>query len=147
MNASIGTVARRFLFVREVGPNAGHWVDFFLRFTGNDEGESWCASFVSRCDDIATKGKMRVLKTASTLAMLNDAKQKGWIVTDPTVDDLAFSVHPDTGLPHHVAIVTGLDPLTAIAGNTSSDGTSSNGDGCYEHPISPDSKVFVRLPA
>ncbi len=147
MSASMSVIAKRFLFVRETeGPNAGTWVAFFLHFTGNTEGESWCASFVSMVNHIATKGRMTVTKTASTIAMLSDARIKGWVVTDPQIDDLVFTVHPDTGLPHHVAIVSALTPLSAVAGNTSSDGTSSNGDGCYEHPISPDNKVFVRLP-
>ncbi len=147
MSASLSVVARRFSFVRETeGPNHGFWVSFFLRFTGNEEGQSWCASFVSRCDDIATKGKMRVLKTASTQAMLNDAKQRHLVVTDPQVDDLVFTVRAD-GTPHHVGIVTGTSPLTSIAGNTSEDGVSSDGTGVFEHPISATGKVFVRLPA
>lgn len=147
MSASLSAVARHFLFVRETeGPNHGYWVDFFLRFTGNVEGESWCASFVSRVNDIATKGKMTVLKTASTQAMLNDARQRGLVVSTPHVDDLVFSIRSD-GTPHHVAIVTVVSPLTAIAGNTSEDGVSSDGTGVFEHFISLSSKVFVRLPA
>lgn len=145
MSASLSVIARRFSFVRETeGPNHGFWVSFFLRFTGNVEGESWCASFVSRCDDIATKGKMRVLKTASTQAMLNEARQRHLVVPTPAVDDLVFTVRPD-GTPHHVGIVTGLDPLTSIAGNTSESGQSSDGNGVWEHEISPANKVFVRL--
>ncbi len=147
MSASLSTIARRFDFVRETeGPNKGYWVAFFLHFTGNEEGDSWCASFVSVCDWIATKGKMRVKKTASTGEMLAIARSRDQVVTTPQVDDLVFSVHPD-GTPHHVAIVTGTTPLTAIAGNTSEDGTSSNGDRVAEHVISTTNKVFVRLNA
>lgn len=36
---------------------------------------------------------------------------------------------------HHIGFVTSTNPLTGIAGNTSADGTSSNGDGLYEHAI------------
>lgn len=146
MPASLSTIARRFSFVRETeGPNRGYWVHFILAFTGNTEGDSWCASFVSLVDHIATKGRMRVAKTASTVQMLADLRAQGYVVKAPQVDDLVFTVRPN-GQPHHVGIVTRLNPLTSIAGNTSADGTSSNGDGVYEHPISSFGKVFVRLP-
>ncbi len=147
MSASLSVIARRFNFVRETeGPNAGYWVDFFLRFTGNVEGESWCASFVSRVEDIATKGKMRFTKTASTQALLAECRLHGWVVPyPPMVDDLVFSLRPD-GVVHHVGIVTLRQPLTSIAGNTDETGTSSNGTGVFEHQISETGKVFVRLP-
>ena len=144
MAASHSVIARRFSFVRETeGLNAGTWVSFFLRFTGNTEGESWCASFVSMVNSIATKGRMTVARTASTIVILNDLRAKGRIVTTPAIDDLVFTVRAD-GTPHHVGIVTAVNPLTSIAGNTSSDGVSSNGDGVYEHAISPTNKVFAR---
>lgn len=146
MSASLSVVARRFLFAREDGPNHGYWVDFFQRFTGNAEGDSWCASFVSRVDDIATKGKMRLLKSASTQAMLSDARMKGYVVPEPAVDDIVFSIRPD-GIPHHVGIVTAINPLTSVAGNTSEEGTSSDGTGVFEHTISAEQKIFVRLPS
>ncbi len=148
MSASLSAVARHFLFVRETeGPNAGYFVSYFLRFTGNVEGQSWCASFVAKVNDIATKGRMTVTRTASTILMLGDLSTKGRIVTTPRVDDLYFFVRDD-GTPHHVGIVTGVDPLTGIAGNTSKDGLSSNGDGVWEHPINVPRKhlVFARLP-
>ncbi len=146
MSASMAAVARHFLFVRETeGPNAGFWVDYFLRFTGNVEGESWCASFVSKVNDIATKGQMTVTRTAGTTLMMENLRAKGRLVTTPQVDDLVFSVNPD-GTAHHVAIVTGVNPLTAIAGNTSESGLSDNGTGVFEHPISAAGKVFARLP-
>lgn len=147
MAASLSAVARHFSFVRETeGPNHGYWVAYILGFTGNAEGDSWCASFVSLCDHIATKGAMRVARTASTITMLSRARFKGQVVSSPAVDDLVFSVRAD-GTPHHVGIVTNVSPLTSIAGNTSADGVSSNGDGVYEHEISAAGKVFVRLPA
>lgn len=147
MSASLSTIARRLDFVRETeGPNKGYWVSMFLRFTGNEEGQSWCASFVAFCDSIATKGKMRVKKTASTVEMLNFAKGLHEVVTTPAIDDLVFSVNEE-GIPHHVGVVSSIDPLKSIAGNTSEDGTSSNGDRVAEHEISPTNKVFVRLSA
>lgn len=145
MPASLSTIARRFLFVRETeGPNKGYWVNFIQRFTGNAEGDSWCASFVSLVDDIATKGSMRAVKTASANDMLTAAKAKKQIVPTPAVDDLVFTTHP-FGYAHHVGIVTNTNPLMAIAGNTSEDGKSDNGTGVFEHPISTVNKVYVRL--
>ncbi len=145
MPASHSAIARRFNFVRETeGPNRGYWVEFFLHFTDNTAGESWCAAFVSLVNHIATKGQMTVARTGSTITMLAHARAQQRVVAKPAVDDLVFSVRAD-GTPHHVGIVTSVTPLTAIAGNTSVDGTSSNGDGVYEHPISSDNKVFVRV--
>lgn len=146
MSASLTAVARRFLFVRETeGPNHGYWVAFFLHFTGNVEGESWCASFTSRITDIAYKGKSPLLRSGSTIAQLNDAKQRGLVVETPAVDDLFFYLHPD-GIPHHTGVVTQLDPLVGIAGNTSENGTSSDGTGVFEHALTSPSIAFVRLP-
>lgn len=145
MPASLSAVARRFLFVRETeGPNKGYWVNLFQRFTGNNEGDSWCASFVSFVDDVCTKGHVRVKRTASTNDMLTQCKARKQIVKTPQVDDLVFTVHP-FGFAHHVGIVTSINPLTSIAGNTSEDGTSDNGTGVYEHTISWKNKVFARL--
>jgi hypothetical protein len=146
VSASLTLIARRFNFVRETeGPNAGYWVDYFLRYTGNVEGESWCAAFTSKVTDIAYKGKSPLLRSGSTIAQLHDARTKGLVVTTPAVDDLYFFLRPD-GTPHHTGIVTGLSPLTGIAGNTSSLGNSDNGTGVFEHAISATDTAFVRLP-
>lgn len=146
---SIIAVARRFDFVRETaGANAGLFVEDFLRFTGNRRGESWCCSFVSRVLDIVYRGRSPLLRTAGCDEMLNDAERKGYVVREPRAGDLVFSVKGagNTRDAHHVGIVTVADPLTAIAGNTSSDGLSSNGDGVYEHAVTRTGKIFVRLP-
>ncbi len=146
MPASLTAVARHFDFVRETeGPNRGYWVNYILRFTGTPEGSSWCAAFTSLVLDIAYKGKSPGLKSASTIAQLNYAKQKGWVVKTPQVDDVFFYVRDD-GTPHHTGFVSGLTPLTGIAGNTSEDGASSNGTGVFEHAINPAICVFVRYP-
>lgn len=145
MSASLSAIARRFAFVRETeGPNRGRWVEFFLRFTGNDPGDSWCASFESVCEDIAY-GKAVTPRSASCQEKLDWAVRKGRVVREPAPDDLCFSINAQ-GRAHHIAIVTDTSPLTAIAGNTSEDGTSDNGTGVYEHEISRTGKIFVRLP-
>ena len=151
MPASLTAVARHLLFVREAtGPNRGAWVEFFQRFSGGVPGDSWCADFVSFVLDVAYHGKAPIVKTGSTQVMLSHARAAGWVVDTPQIDDLYFFVHPD-GTPHHVGIVTlvgapGQTAVLGIAGNTSEDGTSSNGTGVFEHRIVVANVVFVRLP-
>jgi hypothetical protein len=146
MPASLSAVARRFDFVRETdGPNAGAFVEFFQRFCDGVVGDSWCADFASVVEAIAYHGHTQSPRTGSCQTKLDYCRAQGWVVRGPAVDDLCFSVTA-TGHAHHVAIVTATAPLTTIAGNTSATGASSNGDGVYEHPVSADDKVFVRLP-
>lgn len=148
MPASLTTVARRYTFVRETeGPNAGYFVNLFQRFAGGVEGDSWCSDFESYVENIAYKGKEPGKRTGSCEEKLAHAKAHGWVVTSPQPDDLFFYV-TDTGHPHHVGIVTAVAPLTGIAGNTSEDGASANGDGVWEHTLvaQPKHIVFVRLP-
>lgn len=149
MPASLSAVARRFSFVREtLGANVGYFVSLFQRFAGGVSGEPWCADFESFIEDIAYMGKAPLPKTGSCQVKLDYARRKGWVVEEPQVDDLFFYV-TDAGHAHHVGIVTNPYPrLAGIAGNTSEDGTSSNGDGVHEHALSvPRSRVvFVRLP-
>lgn len=143
--ASLSVVARRLNFIRETSPNDGAWVSFVQRWTGNKPGDSWCASFVSLILDIAYRGQSPLGASASTRVLLKEAAARGWIVERPKADDLFFYVHKD-GTPHHIGIVTEVsgDVVTGIAGNTSPDGTLSNGTGVFEHPIK--ASVFVRIP-
>ncbi len=146
MPANLSVVMRRWSFVRETdGPNRGYWVEFIQRFTGNEPGDSWCCSLVSLCEDVAYRGKAPSRKTASCMEKLTDCRTKGYVVTTPLPDDLCFSVDA-TGHAHHIGVVTAIDPLKTIAGNTSEDGLSSNGDGVYEHTVNSTGKIFVRLP-
>lgn len=144
MKASLSVVARRFAFVRETGgPNDGAWVNFIQRATGNLPGASWCMSFVYLVTDIACRGRSPLKRSGACQAVLDHARANGWVVTAPAVDDLFFYVDA-AGHAHHVGIVTALNPLTGIAGNTSEDGRSSNGTGVFEHAIN--ATTFVRLP-
>ncbi len=144
---SLSVLARHFLFVRETdGPNRGAWVEFFSRFTGNDAGSSWCCSFESFLEDVAYRGHPPTPRTGVCAYKLSQATAQGYVVSSPAVDDLFFFL--ENGVAHHCGIVSGVEPLLAIAGNTSPDGLSANGTGVFEHPI-PDgpNTVFVRLPA
>lgn len=141
------TVFRQFLFVRETeGPNRGRFVDAFNQFTGAPMGSSWCASALCFVLWMARQGSPGLPITASTEELRQAAKAAGLVVMTPLPGDIVLSIDPATGMAHHVALVTVATPLTAIAGNTSADGTSSNGDRVAEHQISALNKVFVRLP-
>ena len=143
-------VARRFSFVREVGgANRGRWVQFIQRFTGNKPGESWCASFVSLVLNIVYFGNSPLKKSASCDVLLQQCREQGLIIPEPEPGCLVFSMASPNDA-HHIAICTGADSnhpnLDAIAGNTSRDGKSNNGDGVYEHDVTRDGKVFARMP-
>jgi hypothetical protein len=142
--ASLTACARHFLFVRETEPNHGAWVEFFQRFCNGMPGDSYCCDFVSFIEDVAYHGHAPTVRTGSCQHKLSDAEAKGYVVDDPAVDDLYFFV--DRGVAHHVGIVTGLDPLTGLAANTSPDGLSTNGTGVFEHQIPIAECVLVRLP-
>lgn len=139
-NESLIDFARRFLFVREAGgPNRGLWVSIFQHFTGNAPGDSWCASFVSFVLSVMFHGRAfnPYPVTASCEYLHMHAIEKGWIVETPQVGDLYFFLDA-TGHAHHVGFVTTVtSPVQGIAGNTSSDGHSSDGDGVHEHTAAP----------
>lgn len=144
MPASLSVIARRFSFVREVGgANVGSWVQWFQKMAGGVAGESWCADFESLCEDVAF-GKHVTPNTGSCQTKLDYCRAHSLVVPTPAVDDLYFYVNAN-GHAHHIGVVSGLSPLTGIAGNTSEDGASSNGDGVWEHAINPASCVFARL--
>jgi hypothetical protein len=153
---SLTAVARHFGFVAETdGPNDGAWVTFLQRFTNNHPGDSWCASFVSVVLDISYRGRSPLKRSANCDDLLNQAHKLGWVVpagAPPQEDDLFFYVKPGSaetpyGDAHHIGIVTGVQSgVVGIAGNTSSDGASSNGTGVFEHGLSKANIVYVRLP-
>lgn len=140
-------LARQFAFVREaqsLGQNKGARVEAIQRWSLGSPGDSWCCEFATMVLDLAFQGASPMGRLQACEDVHSLALQKGWIVDSPSVGDLVLSVA--NGHAHHIAIVTAIAPLTAIAGNTSSDGTSSNGDGVYEHAITPTDKVFVHYP-
>lgn len=139
-------IARMFKYVREVAQNIGLRVEAIQRWGDGQPGESWCAYFVWFVFDICYQGLAPLPRTGSTRVMLAHCKSAGYVVATPAPGDIVFSVDPTTGEPHHVAICTAIGPLATIAGNTSSDGLSSNGDRVAEHNVSLTNKVLVRLP-
>lgn len=145
-------IARLFLHVREAPidaagdtNNTGLRVEAIQHWSGGATDDSWCAEMVWMWMDLACAGQAPVERFQSCEAFRQIAARRGWIVGTPHVGDLALSINAE-GLAHHIALVTGTGPLTAIAGNTSPDGSSPNGNGVFEHEISWVGKIFVRIP-
>jgi hypothetical protein len=139
-------IARLFAFVREAqdeGQNRGLRVEAIQHWSKGAPGDSWCAEFATMVLDLAFAGNAPIDRQGSCEAIRRVAAQAGWITDTPQVGDLFLYVNA-TGNAHHIGFVTQTDPLMGIAGNTSSDGTSSNGDGVYEHGIA--ASVFVHYP-
>ncbi len=139
-------LARLFRFVREAqseGQNRGQRVEAIQHWSNGQTGDSWCCEFVTMLLDLLFQGASPVPREGACQDVYDLGKKNGWIVAEPRAGDLFLYVN-DADHAHHIGIVTGNSPLSGIAGNTSSDGTSSNGDGVYEHPIN--AHVFVRVP-
>lgn len=141
---TIVDIARLFLFVREVPQNKGARVNGIQLWSLGQSGDSWCCEFASMMLDLAYQGNAPIPRTGSCEVVRQIAETKGFMVETPSVGDLVLSIN-SAGVAHHIGICTGT-PLTTIAGNTSPDGLSENGNGVYEHPVDPTHKLFVHLP-
>ncbi len=140
-------IARQFLYVREAATaNRGLRVEAIQHWSGGQFGDSWCQEFVWLVFDIAYQGQCPFDREQSTESFRKRALANGWVVTIPSAGDIVLSLKPD-GTAHHVGILTKVSPLTSIAGNTSEDGTSSNGDRVAEHFISNAQKMYVHVPS
>lgn len=136
-------LCRQFDFVREVPQNHGQRVNGIQTWGGGEDGESWCCYMATMWLDLFFKGQSPVPRTGVCENVLTLAMQKGWVVNDPQPGDLYVFLTP-AGLAHHIGVVTVTDPLTGIAGNTSKDGTSTDGDGVYEHVLS-EPRIYVKF--
>jgi len=138
--------ARKYIYVREAETaNTGLRVEAIQHWSGGNKGDSWCMEFAWMVIDICYQGDAPIDRMQAVQDLYQKAKDEGWIVDDPQPDDLVLSIN-DADHAHHVGIVTNKNPLSSIAGNTSEDGVSSNGDRVAEHAISAANKKFVRLP-
>lgn len=137
-------IARQFAFVREtLGPNRGVFVEAFQRIGDGKPGDSWCMDFVSLVLWVCYQGPAPLPRTGSCDVAWAIAKD--YEVQVPVPGDVFFRVKGNDA--QHVGIITATGPLTAIAGNTSEDGKSSNGTGVFEHPLIVNAETrFARLP-
>ena len=150
MNSALA-IARLFLFVRESGDNRGLRVEAIQHWSTGQPGDSWCCEFATMVLDLLFQGAAPILRQGSCESVRQLATQRGWITTTPSPGDLFLRLHPDTGLAHHIGfyVETNADgSIGTIAGNTSADGTSANGDRVAEHPIRPDagSIAYIAYP-
>lgn len=139
-------VARLFLFLRETTQNQGQRVNAVQVWSGGQSalGTSWCAWFVTMVLDLAYQGNAPIPREGVAQDVRQRCIDNGWAVSTPSVGSLYFYVDANDHA-HHVGLVTILDPLTGISGNTSADGSSSNGDRVAEHQIT--ATHFATLPA
>jgi hypothetical protein len=141
-------LARQFLFVREVGgQNTGVWVQTIQKVTGNAPPDSWCASFTALIMGLAFGGKSPLPRSAGCDAWLEAARKEGWLTQTPSVGDIFLRLKTPTDAVH-IGFVTDVSQLPAvgtISGNTSEDGTSSNGDRVAERFITPATGTIIYI--
>jgi hypothetical protein len=145
---TIVELARCFLHVREAGPNAGLRVQAIQTWSGGQKGDSYCMELAWMWLDLYFRGKSPVTERIQACEDFHAlAHLKGWIVPNDQrwPGDFYLFVNAE-GHAHHVGLVTTW--TDGIAGNTSPDGRSSDGSGCFEHavPFDADHVVIVRVP-
>jgi hypothetical protein len=142
MKYSPTDIARQYLFVREAGQNKGNRVEAIQKWGGGAAGDSWCCWFVTMVLDICYEGESPIKRMGSCQSVYDLAKGNGWLVDTPQMNDIFLYVD-DNNHAHHIGFIT--EGGAGIAGNTSADGASSNGDRVAEHGISTGSHVkYVR---
>ncbi len=145
MKYSPTDIARQYLYVREASQNRGQKVEAIQKWSGGQAGESWCCYFVTMVLDICFQGAAPIPRQGACQSVYDLAKQNNWLVENPMKDDIFLYVN-DADHAHHIGFITD-GYQTGIAGNTSEDGLSSNGNGVYEHSISTGAHVkYVRVP-
>lgn len=145
---TLEAIFRLFLFVREASQNHGLRVEAIQHWGGGQPGDSWCAWLVTLVLDLFFQGASPIPRMGSCEAIYQLAKDNKWITTTPVPEDLVIYVNP-AGVAHHIGMYLGrVDPLhdIVIAGNTSDDGTSVNGDRCAVHPVANEHAVYVHYP-
>lgn len=138
-------IARQFLFVREVPQNKGLRVEAIQHWSGGQTGDYWCCEFATMVLDICFQGVSPIPRLQAVQDVYNLAKKNGWMTDNPQKDDLFIYVN-DNDHAHHIGIFT--DDWRGIAGNTSADATSSNGDRVAEHGLITNRKYikFIHYP-
>lgn len=141
------SIARQFLFVREAGQNTGQRVEAIQKWSGGEAGQSWCCYFVTMVLDICFEGQSPIPRLGACQSVYDLAIKNNWVTTTPVKDDLFLFVD-ENNHAHHIGIVSVDGGKIGIAGNTSEDGTSSNGDRVAERSVStnPTKVKYVHYP-
>lgn len=137
-------LARKLRYLREAGQNQGLRINGIQLWSGGQPGDSWCLEWIWFILDIFYEGAAPFERMQSVETFRRHAIAQGWQVATAEPGDLVVSVTDNHG--HHIGLCTANTPLTTIAGNTSEDGVSSNGDRVAEHVVSPIGKEYFRLP-
>ncbi len=145
MNYTPTEIARQFLFVREAGQNSGNKVEAIQKWCGGLKGESWCCYFATMILDLCFQGAAPIPRLGTCQSVYDLAKKNSWLTDKPLKDDLFLYVD-DNDHAHHIGIVTADGGYSGISGNTSEDGTSSNGDRVAEKAIITKKIKFVHYP-
>jgi hypothetical protein len=136
MNYSPTDIARQFLFVREADvQNTGLRVEAIQHWSSGNKGDSWCCEFVTMVLDICYQGAAPIPRLQACQDVYDLAQKNNWLTSSPVKDDIYIFVNSDDHA-HHIGIITADGGAVGIAGNTSADGTSSDGDRVAEHQIS-----------
>lgn len=137
------SLARDLDFIRETTQNHGAMVEAIQRWSGGQPGDSWCAFFILFVLDICLHGKVNnpIVRSGRVEDIYEQAKSKGWIVESPMPNDLFIFVDQKDHAVH-IGFVTA--PGSGIAGNTSADGHSENGDRVAEHELIHGNIKYVR---
>lgn len=145
MKFSPTDISRQFLFIREAGSNKGQRVEAIQHWAGGSAGQSWCAYFATMVLDICFQGTAPIPRLGTVQDIYDLAKEEKWLVAIPQKDDIFIYVN-EVDHAHHIGFVTDIG--SGIAGNTSQDGKSSNGDRVAEHTINDNSKLvkYIRYP-
>lgn len=148
-------IARLFVFVREaqaLGQNRGLRVEAIQHWSAGQFGDSWCAELATMVLDLEYQGKAPVPREQSCEDIRALCEAKGWLTTTPVEGDLFFYVNA-AGRAHHIGFYVALDgdgiTPVGLAGNTSADGKSDNGDRVAEHPLDAGNGgtiVYAHLP-
>jgi hypothetical protein len=140
-------IARQYLFVREAGANTGQRVEAIQKWSGGSAGQSWCCYFATMVLDICFEGNSPIPRLGACQSVYDLAIKNNWVTKTPVNGDIFLYVD-ENNHAHHIGIITEDGGRVGIAGNTSEDGTSSNGTGVFEHSIStnPTKVKYVHYP-
>lgn len=138
-------VARQYRFVLEEGQNRGPRVESIQRWCEGVAGDSWCCEFATMILDICFQGKSPIPPLRAVQSVYELAIKNNWMTDHPIKDDLFIYVN-NVDHAHHIGIFT--ENWNGIAGNTSVDGASSNGNGVFEHLLTAnkDHIKFIHYP-
>jgi hypothetical protein len=117
----------------ENGANLGSCA-IYQRAGGGAPGDSWCMDLQLWALHEAV-GFYPLPRSGSCEEQRDNARAAGRLSTDPAYGRVGLVISPVTGKAHHAFVVTSipddLGTYDSWAGNTTKDGVSVNGTGCY----------------